>query len=782
MEKRKQSNLDKDALAMHRSGRPGKVEVVPTKPLTTQRDLALAYSPGVAAPCLEIAKDPSTAYEYTAKGNMVAVISNGTAVLGLGNLGGLASKPVMEGKAVLFKRFADVDSIDLELSTEDVDEFVNCVRHLGPSFGGINLEDIKAPECFLIESRLREIMEIPVFHDDQHGTAIIAAAGFINALDLTGRNIEDTKLVVNGAGSAGIACIELLKAFGMRHNNILLCDTRGVVFQGREEGMNQWKSAHANKTTARTLEEAMEGADAFFGLSVAGAVTQKMVRSMADHPIIFAMANPDPEITPEEAREVRKDAIFATGRSDYPNQVNNVLGFPYIFRGALDVHARTINDEMKIAAAKALAELAREDVPDEVAAAYSGRRLRYGPDYIIPVPFDPRLISAIPPAVAKAAVDTGVAQKEMPEMAGYKRELSARLDPTVSMLQAIQEELKANPRRVGFAEGEEETTIRAAVTFAQAGHGTPVLIGRELQIKATIKRLGLIGAESIEIHNAAMSRGNRHYTEYLYKRLQRDGYLYRDCQRLVNQDRNVFSACMLAHGDIDAMVTGLSRNYLVAYDNIRLAIDQVPGAEVFGLSMMMSRGRTVFVADTAINERPSGEQLARIARQCAEKARAMGHEPRVAFLSYANYGNPPGALATQVRDAVSILNEETAEFEYDGEISPDVALDMDLRVVYPFCRLTGPANILIMPGLHAAAISSQILQKLGGGTVIGPLLTGLTRAAQITPINANDADLVNFASLAAHDSLAIMQREGKESINSQNRSPSQKERAKQKNS
>ena len=776
MTKRKYSDLDKDSLAMHRSGRPGKVEVVATKPLTTQRDLALAYSPGVAAPCLEIAHDPGTAYDYTAKGNMVAVISNGTAVLGLGNLGGLASKPVMEGKAVLFKRFADVDSIDLELSTEDVDEFVNCVRHLGPSFGGINLEDIKAPECFLIESQLREIMDIPVFHDDQHGTAIIAAAGFINALDLTGRKIEDTKLVVNGAGSAGIACIELLKAFGMQHDNILLCDTRGVIYQGREEGMNQWKSAHAANTDVRTLEEAMEGADSFFGLSVAGAVTQKMVGSMADQPIIFAMANPDPEITPEEARKVRKDVIFATGRSDYPNQVNNVLGFPYIFRGALDVRARTINDEMKIAGAKALAELAREDVPDEVAAAYSGRRLRYGPDYIIPVPFDPRLISAIPPAVARAAVDTGVAQKEMPEITGYRRELSARLDPTVSMLQAIHEELKANPRRVGFAEGEEETTIRAAIAFAQAGRGTPVLIGRDAQIKATIKRLGLTGADSIEIHNAALSRGNRHYTEYLYTRLQREGYLYRDCQRLVHQDRNVFSACMLAHGDIDAMVTGLSRNYLVAYDNIRLAIDPVRGAEVFGLSMVMSRGRTIFIADTTINERPTGEQLARIARQCAEKARTMGYEPRVAFLSYANYGNPPGALAAQVREAVAILDDETANFEYDGEMSPDVALDMDLRVVYPFCRLTGPANILIMPGLHAAAISSQILHKLGGGTVIGPLLTGLTRAVQIAPINANDADLVNFASLAAHDSLAITRQENARSATRKGRASSAKKR------
>ncbi len=759
MAKRTYSDLDKDSLAMHRAGRPGKVEVVATKPLTTQRDLSLAYSPGVAAPCLEIADDPATAYDYTAKGNMVAVISNGTAVLGLGNLGGLASKPVMEGKSVLFKRFADVDAIDLELDTEDVDEFVNCVRYLGPSFGGINLEDIKAPDCFVIESRLRELMDIPIFHDDQHGTAIIAAAGLINALELSGRDIKTTTLVVNGAGSAGIACIELLKAFGMQHDNVILCDTRGVIYQGREDGMNQWKSAHAVDTKARTLEEAMKGADAFFGLSVAGAVTQDMVKSMAAKPIIFAMANPDPEITPEEARAVRKDVIFATGRSDYPNQVNNVLGFPYIFRGALDVRARTINDDMKIAAARALAELAREDVPDEVAAAYSGRRLRYGPEYIIPVPFDPRLISSIPPAVAQAAVYSGVAGMDMPDVAQYRVQLSARLDPTVSMLQAIHEQVRANPRRVGFAEGEEETSIRAAIAFAQSGLGTPVLIGREEQVRETIKRLGLTGAENIEIHNARLSRGNRHYTEYLYTRLQRDGYLYRDCQRLVHQDRNVFSACMLVHGDIDAMVTGLSRSYSVCFDDVRRAIDPAPGQVIFGQTMVMSRGRTVFIADTTIHERPTGEQLARIARQCADKARAMGHEPRVAFLSYANFGNPPGALANQVRDAVRILDDEGADFEYDGEMSPDVALDMDLRVVYPFCRLSGPANILIMPGLHAAAISSQILQQLGGGTVIGPLLTGLTRSVQIVPISANDADMVNFATIAAHDSLVLAARE-----------------------
>ena len=759
MNGREHTDLDRDALAMHRAGRPGKIEIAPTKPLTTQRDLALAYSPGVAAPCLEISDDPANAYEYTAKGNIVAVISNGTAVLGLGNLGGLASKPVMEGKAVLFKRFADIDAIDLELDTQDPDEFVACVRHLGPSFGGINLEDIRAPDCFLIESRLRELMDIPVFHDDQHGTAIIAAAGLINALELTGRDIQTATLVINGAGAAGIACAELLKAFGMRGDNVILCDTRGVVYRGREQGMNQWKSAHAVDTGARTLADAMKGADAFFGLSVAGAVDSEMVKSMAGRPIIFAMANPDPEIVPEAARRVRKDAILATGRSDYPNQVNNVLGFPYIFRGALDVRARTINDEMKMAAARALAELAREDVPDEVAAAYSGRRLRFGPDYIIPVPFDPRLISAVPPAVAQAAVDSGVARMPAPDVKSYRTELSARLDPTVTMLQAIHAEVRANPRRIGFAEGEEETTIRAAIAFAQSGLGTPVLIGREERIKSVIKRLGLTGAAGIEIHNARLSRGNRHYTEYLYRRLQREGFLYRDCQRMVHQDRNVFSACMLVHGDIDAMVTGLSRSYSVSHSDIRRAIDPVPGHEVFGLEMMMSRGGTVFIADTTIHERPDGAQLARIARQCAKKARAMGHEPVVAFLSHANFGNPPCALSSQVRDAVAILDSEGADFEYDGEMAPDVALDMKLRPVYPFCRLSGPANVLIMPGLHAASISSKILHKLGGGTVIGPLLIGLQRSAQIAPMSANDADLVNFATMAAHDSLEIARRE-----------------------
>jgi malate dehydrogenase (oxaloacetate-decarboxylating)(NADP+) len=753
MAKRKYSALDLEALAMHAAGKPGKIEISLTKPLMTQRDLSLAYSPGVAAPCLEIARDPSTAYDYTAKGNLVAVISNGSAILGLGNLGGLASKPVMEGKSALFKRFADVDAIDLELDTTDVDEFINSVRYLGPTFGGINLEDIKAPDCFIIEQRLRELMDIPVFHDDQHGTAIIAAAGLLNALDITGRSIKTTRLVVNGAGSAGIACIELIKAMGMPHENVTLCDTRGVIYAGREEGMNQWKSAHAIVTKDRTLEDTMKGADMFFGVSAEGAVTRKMVKNMAKQPIIFAMANPNPEISPEEVKAVRGDAIFATGRSDYPNQINNVLGFPYIFRGALDVRATTINDEMKIAAAYALADLAREDVPDEVAAAYSGRQLRYGQEYIIPVPFDPRLIAAIPSRVAEAAVKSGVAQRPIKDAAAYRAELTARLDPTAASLQLIHAQVRANPQRVVFSEGEEPAVIRAALAYRNTGYGTPVLIGREKPIKDHIKELGLTGAEDLEVLNARLSKNNKTYTNFLYRRLQRKGYLLRDCQRMVNNDRNVFAACMLALGDADAMVTGQTRSFPVCFDDISHALDPKPDTELFGLSIVVSQGRTVFIADTAVHERPTGEQLADIAVQCSAKARALGHEPRVALLSYANFGNPPGALATQVRNAVALLDARETDFEYDGEMAADVALDTNLREIFPFNRLSGPANVLVMPGLHAASISSKILQKLGGGSVIGPLLIGMQHPVQIVSMNSTVSDLVNHASLAAHEAI-----------------------------
>jgi malate dehydrogenase (oxaloacetate-decarboxylating)(NADP+) len=746
-------NVEHESLLMHASGRPGKIEIVPTKPLTTQRDLSLAYSPGVAAPCKEIARDPSLAYDYTAKGNLVAVISNGTAVLGLGDLGALASKPVMEGKSVLFKKFADVDAIDLEVDTRDVEEFIGSVRYLGPSFGGINLEDIKAPECFIIEQRLRELMDIPVFHDDQHGTAIIAAAGLINACELTGRNVRDIKVVVNGAGAAGIACLELIKAMGARHENVILCDTKGVIYQGREAGMNQWKSAHAVPTKARTLAEALDGADVFLGLSVKGAVTPEMVAAMAPNPIIFAMANPDPEITPEEVGAIRSDAIMATGRSDYPNQINNVLGFPYIFRGALDVRARTINEEMKVAAARAIAALAREDVPDEVAAAYSGMRLRFGPEYIIPVPFDPRLISTIPPAVARAAMDSGVAQKPIIDMEAYGHELSARLDPMAATMHAIAVEVTANPQRVVFAEGEEEKAIRAAVSFRNSGFGHPVLVGRQDRIEDTMKSMGLGSLDGIEIHNAAKSEHNKEYTDFLYKRLQRQGYLYRDCQRFVNQDRNVFAACLVAMGDADAMVTGLTRTHAVVVNEIAKVIDTKADEILFGLTMLLARGRTVFICDTTIHETPTAEQLADIAIGAAAKVRRMGHEPRVAFLSYSSFGSPPGKETLRARHAKEILDSRQVDFEYDGEMGANVALDGEVQKLYPFCKLSGPANILVMPGLHSANISYKLIHKLGGGTVIGPMLIGLSSPVQIVHLDANVSDVVNMAVLAAHDAI-----------------------------
>jgi malate dehydrogenase (oxaloacetate-decarboxylating)(NADP+) len=742
-----------EALALHASGRPGKLETRISKPLTTARDLSLAYSPGVAEPCLRIAKDASLAYEYTTKGNMVAVISNGTAVLGLGNLGALASKPVMEGKVALFKRFADIDGIDLCVETEDVDHFVECVRYLGPSFGGINLEDIKAPECFVIEDRLRELMDIPVFHDDQHGTAIVAAAGLINACHLTGRELRDTRLVVNGAGAAAIACVELLKAMGMRPGNVILCDTKGVVFRGREAGMNQWKSAHAVATEARSLADALRGADAFFGLSVRGALTRDMVASMAGKPIIFAMANPDPEITPEEARAASPDAIVATGRSDYPNQVNNVLGFPYIFRGALDVRAATINDAMKIAAAETLAELAREDVPDEVSAAGAGHRLQFGRDYIIPNAFDPRLISRLPPAVARAAMQSRVARRPIADLRRYARELSGRLDPTSNALDAIMENVRANPRRVVFAEGEEEKIVRAALAFHRAGYGTPVLVGREDRVLATMDRLGLSGAEGIEIHNARLSHRNTAYAEYLYRRHQRRGLLARDCQRLANQDRNVFAACMVATGDADAMVTGLTRSPAVCIEDIRLAIDVQPGATAFGLTLMVGTRGTVFIADTLMTGRPTPAELADIAVGSAAAARSLGHEPRVALLSFSTFGNVNQPAGEAMRAAVALLDARGVDFEFDGEMSPDVALDMSLRPLFPFCRLSGPANVLVMPGLHAAHITSRLAPRLGGGSTIGPLIIGLAHAAQLLAMDNSVSQIVDVAALAAHQTV-----------------------------
>ncbi|RED17161.1 NADP-dependent malic enzyme [Parasphingopyxis lamellibrachiae] len=738
---------EREALLFHSHDRPGKIEIVATKPMATQRDLSLAYSPGVAVPVKAIAEDPAKAYDYTAKGNLVAVISNGTAILGLGNLGALASKPVMEGKAVLFKRFADVDSIDIELDTEDVDKFISAVEIMEPSFGGINLEDIGAPACFIIEQTLKERMNIPVFHDDQHGTAIISAAGLINALHLTGRDIRDCRMVVNGAGAAAIACTELIKAMGMPHDNVIMCDRKGVIYQGREEGMDQWKSAHAAATDTRTLQEALSGADIFLGLSAGGALRPEMVMEMADQPIIFAMANPDPEITPPEAKEARPDAIIATGRSDYPNQVNNVLGFPFIFRGALDVRATTINDEMKIAAAEAIAALARQQVPEEVAAAY-GTSHSFGPDYIIPAPFDPRLMEIVPAAVAQAAMDTGVARLPILDMDEYRHRLKSRLNPTTSVLTLAYDQARAHPRRVLFAEGEEEVVLRAAIQFREGGYGIPVLVGRD-DVPDRLRALGVSDPEEYEYHNSRKSPLVSEMVEYLYERLQRRGYLRRDCERLVNQDRHIFGALLVALGEADVMITGVTRQYNQSLGQVMKVLDPMEGRRPFGIHILVGKSHTVFMADTTVNERPSPELLADIAEQTAAVARRMGHEPRVAFLSYSTFGNPPGNWLENIRDAVALLDARGVSFEYEGEMAPDVALNPKLMKNYQFSRLSEPANVLVMPGLQSANLSAKLLRELGGDHVIGPMLVGMANPVQIATMSATASELVTLAVLAA---------------------------------
>jgi malate dehydrogenase (oxaloacetate-decarboxylating)(NADP+) len=737
-----------EALDFHAQGRPGKIEIIASKPMATQRDLSLAYSPGVAVPVRAIAADPATAYDYTAKGNLVAVISNGTAILGLGNLGALASKPVMEGKAVLFKRFADVDSIDLELATEDTEAFINAVALLEPSFGGINLEDIAAPACFIIEQTLRERMNIPVFHDDQHGTAIITAAGLINACHLTGRALRDVKVVVNGAGAAAIACTELIKAMGVRGDNVIMCDRKGVIWRGRGD-LDQWKSAHAVDTDRRTLAEALVGADVFLGLSAAGALKPEMVKDMADRPIIFAMANPDPEITPPEAKAARPDAIVATGRSDYPNQVNNVLGFPFIFRGALDVRATTINDEMKIAAAEALAALARQQVPEEVAAAYGGKAHSFGADYIIPAPFDPRLMEVVPAAVAQAAMDSGVAQKPIENMGAYRTTLRSRLNPTTSVLTLAYEAARADPKRVLFAEGEEAVVLRAAIAFREGGYGIPVLVGRDT-IYDRLAELGVEDPRSFEVLNSRSFPRVPEMVDHLWSRLQRKGYLQREVERMVNQDRNTFAALLMALGAADGMITGVTRPYAQSLRQIRRVLDPQPGVTPFGIHVMVGQTHTSFIADTTVTERPDAEQLAQIAIRTAGVARRMGHEPRVAFLSYSTFGNPEGSFLDRIRDAVRLLDRrEDVDFEYEGEMAPDVALNPALQRIYPFNRLTGPANVLVMPGLQTANISAKLLKELGGDAVIGPILVGMDAQVQIAPMTATASELVTLAVLAA---------------------------------
>ena len=747
-----------EALEFHSCGRPGKIEILATKPMATQRDLALAYSPGVAVPVRAIADNPGAAYDYTAKGNLVAVISNGTAILGLGNLGALASKPVMEGKAVLFKRFADVDAIDIEVKTEDAQRFIDCVELLEPSFGGINLEDIAAPDFFIIEQALRERMCIPVFHDDQHGTAIISAAGLINACHLTNRDVGDVKVVVNGAGAAAIACTELIKAMGVRGDNVIMCDRKGVIFKGRTD-LDQWKSAHAVDTERRTLAEALEGADVFLGLSAANVVSKDMVKSMAHDPIIFAMANPDPEIRPEDAMAVRPDSIIATGRSDYPNQVNNVLGFPFIFRGALDVRATAINDEMKIAAAEAIAQLAREPVPEEVAAAYGGKSQSFGRDYIIPAPFDPRLMEVVAAAVAEAAVQSGVAQKPIANMEAYRQELRARLNPTVAVMSLAYEGARANPKRVLFAEGEEPNVLRAAIAFKEAGYGTPVLVGRE-DVYEQLKELGVENAADYEVLNSRNSPLVGRAVDFIYEKHQRHGMLRREIERMVNQDRNTFTAAMLALGEADAMITGTTRPFSQSLKQVRTVIDDEEGATPFGINVIVGRSHTVLIADTAVTERPTAEQYAAIAMRSSAFARRMGLEPRVAFISYTTFGNPPGMHIEELRGAVKLLDSFHADFEFEGEMAPDVALNYDVqRRYYPFSRLSGPANILVMPGLQSANISAKLLRELGGDAVLGPYILGLEHAVQIAPMTATASDLVMLAVLASGDAHARQQRE-----------------------
>ena len=738
-----------EALAYHLDPRPGKYEITASKPMTTQRDLSLAYSPGVAVPVEAIAERPETAYDYTVKGNMVAVISNGTAILGMGNLGALASKPVMEGKAVLFKRFADVNAIDIELDTEDPDEIIKAVSLMGPTFGGVNLEDIKAPECFIIEQRLKEIMDIPVFHDDQHGTAVICAAGLMNALELSGKKIEDCKIVLNGAGAAGIACLELIKAMGAQHDNCIMCDTKGVIYQGRTEGMNQWKSAHAANTPARTLEEAMVGADVFLGVSAKGAVTPEMVAQMADNPVIFAMANPDPEITPEEAHAVRQDAIVATGRSDYPNQVNNVLGFPYLFRGALDIHARAINDEMKIACARALAALAREDVPDEVAMAY-GRKLAFGRDYIIPTPFDPRLIHVIPPAVAKAGMDTGVARRPIIDMDAYALSLKARMDPTASILQGIHARARQAQARMIFAEGDDPRVLRAAVAYQRGGMGQALVVGRETDVKEKLDAAGLGDAfRELRVLNSENTRHFDAYRDYLYTRLQRRGYDRHEASKLARRDRHVFAALMLAHGHGDGMITGVTRKSAHVMELINKVYDAKSSDGAVGITAILHKGRIVLMGDTLVHEWPDENDLADIATRGAQVARGLGLDPRVAFVSFSTFGYPVSERATKMHLAPQVLDARGVDFEYDGEMAVDVALNPEVMKHYPFCRLSGPANVLVVPARHSASISVKLMQEMAGATVIGPILTGVAAPIQICSTVSTVNDILNMAAISA---------------------------------
>ena len=745
---------DKEALDFHIKGKSGKIEINSSKPLTTKRDLSLAYSPGVAAPVKEIAKNPELAYDYTSKGNLVAVISNGSAILGLGNLGALASKPVMEGKSVLFKRFADIDSIDIEINNKDPQAVIETINNIGGTFGGINLEDIAAPDCFIIEQKLKELLDIPIFHDDQHGTAIITTAALINALDISKKQIDNVKVVINGAGASAQACANLFKSTGVKNNNIIMCDSKGVIFKGRPN-LDQFKSAHAIDTKYRSLEEAMVGADVFLGLSAKDVVSKKMIKSMADNPIVFACANPDPEIKPELIQEVRSDAIIATGRSDYPNQVNNLIGFPYIFRGALDVRAKEINEDMKVAAANAIALLARENVPDEVVSAYGGDRPRYGKDYIIPSTFDPRLISVIPAAVADAAMKSGVARKNVKDIEIYKDQLTNRLDPTMSLMQGINAKVRKNPKRVIFAEGEDENMLKAAIEFGRNKLGTPILIGAEKRIKEQLNNIGLDKNYKIEIVNSTNKEKREKYVKHLYKRLQREGQLERDVDRLVRNDRIAWGASMIACKDADAMVTGNIRHYAASIEKLKKVTDPRPGEEIFGMTMITLKGKTILVADTNVQDFPSAERLVKVSKSCVRVARLFGFDPKVAFLSHSTFGKPISKNTKHVRDAIELLKKEKVDFDFDGEMQPDVALNPVYQEIYPFSKIVGNANILIMPALHSAAISTKLMKVFGGGKLIGPLLIGLGSPIEVAPLRASTSEILNLASIAAYSSDVI---------------------------
>tara|TARA_B100000900_G_scaffold339951_1_gene302633 strand:- start:560 stop:2845 length:2286 start_codon:yes stop_codon:yes gene_type:complete len=746
---------DKEALEFHNEKKPGKIEIVASKNMTTKRDLALAYSPGVAAPVKKIYENPETAYDYTSKGNLVAVISNGSAILGMGDLGALASKPVMEGKAVLFKRFADIDSIDLEIDSKDPEEIINSIKNFSPSFGGINLEDIAAPDCFIIEEKLKEILDIPVFHDDQHGTAIITTAALINALDITGKSISKIKVVVNGAGASAMACANLFKKSGVAENNITMVDRTGVIYRGRKN-LNQWKSGHAIDTSDRTLSDAINKADVFLGLSTKGTLTKDMVKKMEKNPIIFACANPDPEITPEEVEEIRKDAIIATGRSDYPNQVNNLIGFPYIFRGALDVRSKTINEEMKVAAAHAIAKLAREDVPDEVVAAMGGERPHYGKDYIIPSTFDPRLISIIPSAVAKAAMDTGVARKKIENFDIYQEKLKQRLDPTVTIMQGINGYIKKNLKKIVFADGEDENTLKAAIAFKNSKLGIPILVGKEEKIKEQIKKIGYNENFDIEIINSKDTTKRERYVQFLFKKLQREqGLLEWDCDRLVRNDRVIWASCMVACGDADGAVTGNTRRFGASLEKIQQVVEARPGEIMFGLNLVVHKGKTIFMGDTSVHEYPNAEQLSEIAISTARVVRLFGFEPKVAFVSHSTFGQPLTSRTKHIKDAVEILKKKNVNFEFDGDMQPDVALDKEYEKLYPFSKIVGNANILIMPGQHSAAISYKMMKTLGDTKVIGPLLIGLGLPIEIAPLRSSTSEIINLASIAAYSADVI---------------------------